>query len=97
VSEAVWIPLVAGCPMPEHDAEVLVTVEAPCAPGGTESFIERGRRFYEPDNLATDWRDGFSVLDWPHYKHPDGVYRTKYGSVLTAWMPAPKPFVKGQP
>lgn len=86
-----WIEITEGCRMPTDGQSVIVT----CAyenPGDGIPFVDRGFYLCDPTNEATDRKDWFNVMDWPHYRRQNGTYKTKYGSIITAWMPAPEPF-----
>lgn len=95
-----WNELTEGCRMPEPDEWVNVTCETEpytFADGHTQTYgpeIRLLKFCVEPnpeEHAAGDhFHDGNDY--WPKR---DGRYRS-YRSYLTAWMPAPKPFVKGQ-
>lgn len=88
-----WNELTEGCRMPEMQGIVLVTVEVdddePWAYTTTGAYWYGDAGSY----FATDRDEVFFAVEGYRIKRD----RDEPGKRLTAWTPAPKPFVKGQP
>ena len=88
-----WNELTEGCRMPEMQGIVLVTVEVdddePWAYTTTGAYWYGDAGSY----FATDRDEVFFAVEGYRIKRD----RDEPAKRVTAWRPAPKPFVKGQP
>lgn len=83
-----WVKIGPDCPMPEHDAEVLVTVVMMGRIFGPEPLPMIDAASYDGKRFVGHW-----TWEGPEFKSGSSAM----GSVLTAWMPAPEPFRGGKP